>query len=139
MKLFEYLDRRGNGVYSQWYARLEKREQGALDAKLDTIRAANPAGDGQTEIPPNLFRGPARHKQKSYPNTYKLTVNTGNAALRPLACKGPIDIVNEWTILVPVIEVGNEYPDRVFSDAEVRRREIIADPTRRRELVKDDD
>ena len=60
--------------------------------------------------------------------------------LRPLACKGPIDIENEWTILVPVIEVGGEYPAGAFADAEARRLEIIADPqNRRRELVKDDE
>ena len=131
MKLFEYLDRRGIGVYTAWYRTLQKPQQAALDAKLDVVRAGG-------NLPPNLFRGPVRYQGQHYANTYKLTVNRGGA-LRPLVCKGPIDCDNEWTILVPVIEVGNRYPPGVFQDAEDRRLEIIADPSRRRELRDDDD
>jgi hypothetical protein len=131
MRVFEYVDRRGIGVYTAWYQARQARQRAALDAKLDAVRKAG-------ELPPRLFRGPVKHRNQFYPNTWKLTVNC-DGALRPLACKGPIDPENEWTILVPVIEVGNQYPPGVFQEAEERRLEIVADPTRRRELRGDDD
>ena len=139
MKVFEYLDARGHGVYSEWYKGLQKRQRAALDAKIDAVRNAGDPGDARRgELPPNLFRGPVRHRQRVYPHTWKLTVNC-DAALRPLACKGPLDDSTEWTILVPVIEVRGEYPDGCFQKAEDRRQEILNYPLRRREIRGDDD
>ena len=139
MKLFEYVDHRGSGVYSDWYERLEKRQQASLDVKLLAVLAAGEAGsERQGMLPPSLFRGPVRHGGRSYPHTYKLTVG-GNVALRPLSCKGPIDVTGEWTLLYPVIEVGGQYPSGCFAEAERRRSEVLADPDgRRREITADD-
>src|SRR5688572_20509808 len=110
MKVFEYLDRRGVGVYTDWYHQRQKRQRAALDAKLDAVRKAGEAGGvNRGELPPNMFRGPVKYGREFFANTYKFTVNC-DGALRPLACKGPIDPNNEWTILVPVIEVGGKYP-----------------------------
>lgn len=126
-------------MYTEWYARQQKREQAALDVKLGTVRTAGePPKGGREALPPSLFRGPVRYRGKFYPNTWKLTVNTG-IALRPLCCLGPIDSETEWTILVPVIEVGNKYPAGVFEQAEARRLEVLADPDHRRREVKEDD
>ena len=50
---------------------------------------------------------------------------------------GPSD--NEWTILVPAIERGGRYLAGVFAEAESRRRIILDDRSRRRELKDDND
>lgn len=140
MRVYEYVDRRGRGVYTEWYASRQSREQAALDAKLKTVRkAGESARDGRGELPPNMFRGPVRYGGRFFPNTYKFTVNAGGVAMRPLACEGPIDCENEWTILVPVIEVGNRYPAGVFDEAERRRIEVLNDPLQRRREIKGDD
>ena len=140
MRVYEFVDHRGDGVYTAWYKRRQTREQAALDAKLATVRRGGESASGvRQELPPNLFRGPVKYQKKFYPNTWKLTVTAGNVAMRPLACKGPQDTENEWTILVPVIEVGGEYPGGVFAEAESRRLQIIADPNRRRLIPDDND
>jgi len=139
MKVFEYIDLRGRGVYSDWYDKRQKNQRAALDAKLDAVRQAGEPGDAlKGELPPKMFRGPVRLGNRSYPHTYKFTVNC-DGALRPLACKGPMDEATEWTILVPVIEVGGKYPAGCFQEAEDRRLEILRDPSRRREIPGDDD
>jgi hypothetical protein len=139
MKLFEYVDRRGRGVYTDWYAKRQPKHKAALDAKRDAILTAGEPGTSVGgELPPNMFRGPVKYEDRFYPHTWKWTVNCG-IKMRPLACKGPIDDDAEWTILVPVIEVGDKYPRGCFQDAEDRRREIIADPSRRRRIYGDDD
>ena len=138
MRLFEYVDRR-SGVYTDWYRSRQKREQAALDAKLDVVRKAGEAPNGTTEmLPPNLMRGPCRYRGKFYPHTWKLTVN-GPVRLRPLCCPGPIEADSEWTILVPAVEKGNQMPEGAFEQAEQRRVEVIADPVNRRREVSDDD
>lgn len=142
MRLYQYLDRRGRPVISEWIETLQVKEQAALEPKLDAVRSAGEHGDPRRgELPPNLFRGPVKHKGKSYPNTYKLTAGKGSKsrALRPLACRGPFDTANEWTLLCPAIEVGGKYPDGVFAEAERRRMEIIRDPSRRVEMKGIDD
>lgn len=128
MRLFEYVDRRGRGAYSEWRARLQVAQRAALDLKVDVLLR-------DPTLPPNLLRGPVRQNGKTYRHTYKLTVN-GNVALRPLACKGPIDPLTEWTLLVPAVEIGGKLDDVLLALAEQRRLEIISDPSRRREIVK---
>jgi hypothetical protein len=139
MKVFEYVDRRGIGVFLHWYFGLQKAQRAAIEVKLRAVMSAGEAGDLRFgELPPNMFRGPVKHAGRFYANTYKFTVK-GPVTLVPLACQGPLDNKLEWTLLVPVIEKGNQYPPGCFSDAENRRLEIIADPeNRRREIVADD-
>lgn len=102
-------------------------QRAALDAKMDVLLAGG-------DLPPNLMRGPVRQNGKSYPHTFKLTVN-GNVALRPLACRGPFDIQNEWTILVPAIEVGRRLDDSLLVDAEKRRLALINHEATRVEIL----
>src|SRR5262245_23202921 len=100
MRVYEYVDHRGDGVFSVWYAKRQVAQRAGLDAKLDAVRAAGePATGIRLELPPNMFRGPVKFGGELYKNTYKFTVNAGGIAMRPLACKGPIDSDNEWTIL----------------------------------------
>jgi hypothetical protein len=122
MVVYEYVDRRGNGVITAWYESLQAKQRAALDDKLEVLVAG--------VAPPGLLRGPVRHGNESYPNTYKLTINCG-MALRPLACPGPFDLEHEWTVLVPVIEVGNRYDPRDFATCELRRDEVLADSSKR--------
>lgn len=136
MKLFEYVNARGRGVYSEWYAERPRPSQAALDAKLSALRRGGEVAANLSEaLPPNLLRGPV----KGYPKIYKLTVN-GQEALRPLCCRGPLDMNSEVTILHPVVEKDRKLPPDSFDVAERRRREIVLSPSaRRRELKEDND
>src|SRR6187431_2504298 len=108
MRLYEYVDRRGIGVFEAWYDGLQKAQKAALDVKIKAvINAGEPGDQRHGELPPNMFRGPVRQGNKVYPNSYKSTVQ-GKVKLRPVACKGPIAVNEEWTILVPAIEVGGQ-------------------------------
>lgn len=60
---------------------------------------------------------------------YKLRMN-GDRALRPLLCKGPIDMDREHTLLLGAIEV-NSVLDTDAEDAEAIRSAILADEKRR--------
>jgi hypothetical protein len=60
---------------------------------------------------------------------YKLKVR-GEKALRPLLCKGPLDMDGEFTFLLGAIEVNSQL-DEDAEDAEARRSIVIADPSRR--------
>jgi len=51
--------------------------------------------------------------------------------LRPMLCKGPIEMESEYTMLIGAIEVNFKL-DVDAEDAEIRRAEIIENPNRRR-------
>jgi hypothetical protein len=53
--------------------------------------------------------------------------------LRPMLCRGPIDMDREFTFLLGAIEKGGVL-DVDAMEAEARRQEILADPENRRRL-----
>jgi len=59
----------------------------------------------------------------------------GNVALRPLACRGPIDKDGEVTFLVQTIERDRKLPKGVCQQARDRRDAVVADPSRRRPIT----
>lgn len=129
MVVYEYVNYRGEGVFSAWYVSLQARARAALDRKLEDVITG--------DTPPGLFRGPVRFRGKTYPNTWKLTVNCG-VAMRPLACWGPFANEEAWTLLVPVFEVGNKYDPDDFKKAEVRRQEVLSNRFGRRQVFRDE-
>ena len=85
-----------------------------------------------SELGPQLLAGPVRSKKskKAVPHIYKLRLN-GDRALRPLLCKGPIDMDQEFTLLLGAVEI-NSVLDTDPEDAEAIRLGIIADENTRK-------
>lgn len=50
-----------------------------------------------------------------------------------MLCKGPIKMDEEFTFLIGALEKGNIL-DRDAEEAETRRKEVVADPQRKRML-----
>jgi hypothetical protein len=83
------------------------------------------------DLGPQLLAGPIKSKnnKKMVSHIYKLRMN-GDWALRPLLCKGPIDMDREYTLLLGAIEV-NSVLDTDAEDAEAIRSAILADENKR--------
>lgn len=134
MKVFEWVDERGKGVVTDWD--LQSPQRAKLEAKLDMLVNAEVDPDTRkANLPSDLLAGPGYDGQ---PFIYKLKAR-GNVQLRPMVCVGP-DRLDEWTILYPSIEVGNVLrPPNAASLAEERRKEILADKSRRRLILDDEE
>jgi len=135
MTIFEWIDSRGRGAFTEWYNDRTVRQKAAIDAKLKVVRQVGQPTDGRanSELPPNMFRGPVKG------HFYKFTVNC-DGALRPLAFKGLVDSRTEWTFLIGAAERdGKMVPATCYADAEIRRLEILADISKRQEVPNDDE
>jgi hypothetical protein len=134
MKVYEWIDENGVGVVTGW--RLQTAQRTRLDAKIDMlVKAVVDPVTRKADLPPNLLAGPGVYGQ---PFIYKLKAR-GNVQLRPMICLGPFD-QTDWTILFPSTEKsGDIVPSNAADLAEIRRREILANRTRRRLLVDDED
>jgi hypothetical protein len=88
--------------------------------------------DNGPNLGPELLAGPL----KGYPHIYKIKIN-GRVALRPLLCKGPVNMESEFTLLKGAFEVGGKWqPPSAPSDAVTRRQTVERNPNRRRDHVK---
>lgn len=119
-KLYDYVDERGVNSFKEWSSRLEKKDLARLNSKLDMLRI-------QPTLPPQLLAGPL----EGVP-IYKLRIN-GRVALRPMLCKGPVNNDREFTLLFGATEKDRKLvPRNAVSQADDRRRKVIANPTQRR-------
>jgi len=129
-RIYEYLTAQGRSAIGDWLIEkaISERDRGRLVLKTDMLALYGP------DLPSGLLAGPIKSKRnkKIQSHTYKLIVH-GDKMLRPLLCKGPIDMAGEYTILLGAIEV-NFVLDEDVEDAEKRRAEILADPDNRRRL-----
>jgi len=121
-RLYDYLNQRGDNEVADWTRGLQKSDRARLNQKLDMLERYGIDG-----LPPKLVAGPLG----GHRHIYKLRID-GSVAMRPMLCKGPIDMNREFTLLLGATE-----RDRVLDPmdaprrAEQRRTEIIANPTRR--------
>jgi hypothetical protein len=129
--IYEYVEN-GRSTIHKWLRDedITERDRGQLVAKMDML-----AKDG-TDLWPGILAGPIKSKRepkKLKPShIYKLVVH-GQRMLRPLLCRGPIDMTKEFTFLIGAIEKGNVL-DVDALDAESRRQEVIVDSEGKREL-----
>jgi len=120
--IYEFLDNRGERVIVRWVrtAKIQKRARILLDQKIDLLREHGP------ELPPELLSpGPIDGG-----HIYKLKVR-GPVMLRPLLCKGPFSMEDEYTLLQGAIERGDKLPVGDVERAEENRQILIAAEDRR--------
>lgn len=95
-------------------------QRAKLNAKLDMLENNGDA------LFPLLLTG------TDTPGILKLRVK-GKVQLRPMLCKGPVDIDREYTLLLGAIEVGGKLiPDKADELANELKATIIASPATQR-------
>jgi hypothetical protein len=121
--LWDFLSVRGENVIIRWARdeRLTKRDRAALNNRLTRLSQI----DFQAAIDTKLLAGPI------YKQVYKLKIY-GDVMLRPMLCRGPINNLSEYTLLLGAIEIGGKLPKGVKEKAEENRKEIIKNPARRK-------
>jgi len=127
-RIFEYLERGDQSTIGVWLVEkdITERDRGQLVQKMDLLAMHGP------NLPPGLLAGPIKSKRnrKMQSHIYKFIIH-GDKMLRPMLCKGPIEMESEYTMLIGAIEVNFKL-DVDAEDAEIRRAEIIENPNRRR-------
>src|ERR1700739_3365665 len=95
-RIFEVLNDRGDSVIGRWLEdeRITARDRGQLLAKMDLLALH---GD-ELGV---LLAGPIRSKRnpRMQSHIYKLVIH-GDRMLRPMLCKGPIAMNDEFTMLL---------------------------------------
>lgn len=120
-KLFYYIDAKGKNAFKEWMSGLDVQLRAKLDMKLDMLMKYG------SDLPPQLL------SDTSSPHIKKIRIN-GRVALRPMLCRGPIDMKNEFTLLLGATEKDRKLiPSNADKLAEAIRQKIIADPTRRQQ------
>ena len=119
-KIFDYCNSAGENEFNAWTQTLQPIQRGKLNAKLDMLKML---GAG---LFPEVLTG------TDTPGILKLRIR-GNVQLRPMLCKGPIDVDKEFSLLVGAIEVGGKLrPKHADVIADGRKEEIRRDPDNRR-------
>lgn len=122
--LFEFVDRRGWGVITEWELQTEQRAK--LDAKLDMLDNAD------FETAKQILRG-----IRGYGGLFKIRIQ-GRVQLRPIMCYGPLDTDKEITFLLPAREIGGDWNPRDAPElALARMSELQRYPSRRRRYETD--
>lgn len=89
--LYDFVDSNGENVFKQWSLLLQKAERAKLNQKLDALEKHGDA----------LF--PQMLTNTDTAGILKLRVK-GQKQLRPMLCKGPVDVSGEFTLLLGAIE-----------------------------------
>jgi hypothetical protein len=120
--LFDYVNANGVNEFKKWTQDLQKPQRAKLNEKLDKLAQH---GD---DLHPNMLT------DTSVPGIQKLRVK-GNVQLRPLLCKGPVNIHSEYTLLMGAKEVGDKWlPKNAPTTADGKKSAVVANSTKRRKL-----
>jgi hypothetical protein len=119
-QIFDYVNHQGVNEFKEWTKTLEKPQRAKLNEKLDKLEIY---GD---ELYPEMLTG------TPIAGISKLRAK-GNVQLRPLLCKGPVDVNKEYTLLMGAKEVGSKWvPKGAPATANTKKQLVIADPENRR-------
>ncbi|SMG63665.1 hypothetical protein BMETH_18341354419, partial [methanotrophic bacterial endosymbiont of Bathymodiolus sp.] len=110
--LYDYLNKNGNNEFKEWTKKLQKNERAKLNARLDMLSLK---GSG---LFPEILTGTPTS------GILKLRVK-GKVQLRPMLCKGPINIEHEFTLLIGAIERDSKFVPRKADEKANDRKKII--------------
>jgi hypothetical protein len=118
--IHDFINSKGLNEFNTWAKGLQKYEKAKLREKLDKL----------------ILHGDDLHPQMlsdtPVPGIQKLRVH-GPVQLRPLLCKGPLNIDEEYTMLMGAKEIGSKWsPKDAPKSANGNKNEIISDPVNRR-------
>jgi len=117
--LFDYLTDKGINDFKTWTEKLQKTQRAKLNVRLDMLEQKGP------ELFPQILTG------TNTAGIQKLRV-PGKIQLRPMLCKGPINVKTEFTLLIGAIEKqGKLQPKKADQIADDRKKDVSKDNTRR--------
>lgn len=118
--IYDFVNSNGQNEFKKWTVDLQKKQRIKLNEKIDKLELYGAA------LYPQMLSG------TSVAGIQKLRVR-GNVELRPLLCHGPVDVKNEFTLLMGAKEVEDELvPKNAASIADRKKSEVIKEPTKRR-------
>lgn len=118
--LYDYLAANGDNEFYAWVVNIEVTQRAKLNQKLDALKL-----HGEELFPEVLTNS-------GVPGILKLRVR-GNVQLRPLLCRGPINVRSEFTLLMGATEKGDRWkPKDAPKMALDRKHWVIKDPDGRR-------
>lgn len=122
LRLWDFLSSRAENVILRWVKdeKLTVGDRAKLNQKLDRLSQV----PFELATKTKLLAGPI------YKHIYKLVIH-GDVMLRPMLCRGPIDDLGEYTLLLGAIEIGWKLPAGSKEKAENNRETVIGDPSRR--------
>lgn len=125
--LWDFITERGRSILAEWVKddRLSSRDKAILNGRIDKLAKI----DFDQAIGTKLLNGPI------YKHVYKMKLK-GDVMLRPMLCRGPVDIEAEYTFLLGAVEIGGKLPKGSKEKAEQNRGTILDDHSRRREHEK---
>lgn len=118
--IYDYVNAQGENEFKKWTEEQQKAPRAKLNQKIDMLEQH---GD---ELFPNILT------DSGTPGIQKLRIK-GNVQLRPLLCKGPVDIHSEYTLLMGAKETDGKWsPKDAPNTANGKKLAVIADPSHRR-------
>jgi hypothetical protein len=122
-RIYCFLSERGANLIREWLdeERISSSQRATFQAKIDIFERAGP------DMSPGFIT-----TTPIAADIYKMKVK-GQVQLRPMACKGPVDLDREYTILLGWIERDNRrVPNEVKAKAQQNRVILLSNPNRRR-------
>jgi len=112
--LFDYTDERGQNLIMTWIEddAISRRDRAKLNQKLDSLVRIDYNLAIQTKMLAKVFK-----------HILKLKVH-GEVQMRPLLCRGPVALENEYTLLMGAVETGGKLPENAKESAAERRTAI---------------
>ena len=120
-QIFDFVDANGKNHIKEWSSHLQSKERGKLNKKIDSL-----AIYGCELFPQMLTNTPTA-------GILKLRVH-GNVQLRPMLCKGTVNVEQEFTLLLGAKEIGDEFePKNADKIADTHKKELICNFKLRKE------
>lgn len=118
--LYDFVAKNDVNEFKLWTESLQTKQRAKLNQKLDSLQA-----HGDT-LHPHTLTG------TTSAGILKLRIR-GNIQLRPMLCKGPVSVDEEYTLLMGAIEKGSKFvPKNAPNLANSKKEEVIDQPTIRR-------
>lgn len=92
--LYDFASEDRESIIAMWQRGLSKRSRGAIDSKLNMLAICG------MSLPPKLLVGPINKTG----HIYKLRIHA-DVMLRPMLCRGPINMDTEFTLLAGAVEI----------------------------------
>jgi hypothetical protein len=120
-KIYDYVSPKGRNEFEAWAKKLQVKQRAALNEKIKKLELYD------QEFYSNLLADSGK------PGILKLRIMAGGVQLRPLLCRGPINVGKEYTFLIGAKEISWKYaPADALDTADNRKQEVFSDPVNRR-------
>lgn len=119
--LYDYVNIQGRNEFKVWSSRLQKTELAKLNERINKLEIYGES------LYPDL------PTDSEIPGILKIRITAARVQLRPLLCRGPVNVGKEYTFLFGAKEKGSKWlPPNAPATAQQNRTIITASPQARR-------